>query len=111
LRPLIRLTDKLDNKEETSEAVKAASFFSNVWPKVRDLIIKGLIVRWIPRAVGGVWGWIAVVVIDYLAKPLYDYTVRKIIVAIRKIKHNQEGRKLEESKTETDFNSASDDLP
>jgi hypothetical protein len=100
-----------DNENKESEAVKAASFFSTAWPKIRDLLIKTVLVRWIPKAIGGVWGWLAVVVIDWIARPVYDYTIRKVIVAVRKIGHNKKGTELEQSKTETEFDSSSDSLP
>jgi len=105
------MSDKTEEKNEESEAVKAASVLALAWPKIRDFLIKVLLVRWIPKVVGGVWGWMAVFVLDWIAKPLYDYTIRKTIVWIRKIKNNKKGAELESSKTEAEFDSASDNLP
>lgn len=101
----------MDNKDKDSEAAFTASVFSIAWPKIRDLLIKVVLVRWIPKVVGGFWGWLAVIVIDHVARPIYDHVVMKVIVAVRKIKHNKQGRDLEQSKTETEFDRSSDDLP
>lgn len=104
--------DKKDKtSEQTSSAVKAAETLSLLWPKVREFLIRSVLVRWIPKIAGGAWGWIASFLIDWILQPVYEFTVRKFIVWIRKKKHNEQGQDLEQSKTESDFDRASDDLP
>jgi hypothetical protein len=104
--------DKKDKpSDKTSSAVKAAETLSLLWPKLRDFLIRSVLVRWIPKVVGGPWGWIASFAVDWILQPVYKYTVRRLIVWIRKKKNNERGTDLEQSKTEDDFNSSSDSLP
>lgn len=104
--------DKKDNSSSSiSSAVKAAETLKILWPKVREFLIRSVLVRWIPRLAGGAWGWIASFALDWILRPVYDFAVRKMIVWIRKKKHNEQGQKLEQSKTEDEFNHSSDNLP
>jgi hypothetical protein len=104
--------DKKDKTEDqTTPAVKAAESLSILWPKVREFLIRSVLIRWIPRVAGGFWGWIATFAIDWILQPVYEFTVRKLIVWIRKKKNNEQGRKLEQSKTEDEFDHSSDNLP
>ncbi len=104
--------DKKDkNSDKTSSAVKAAESLSLLWPKVREFLIRSILIRWIPKIAGGAWGWIASFIIDWVLQPVYEYSIRKLVVWMRKKKHNEQGQDLEHSKTESDFDRASDSLP
>jgi hypothetical protein len=108
-------TSDKKTEEQVPPGVSWAEYLDQAWPIFRKAIIRGLLLRWIPRLFTGPWGWVTSIVVpwfvDYVLKPAYDKTARKVIVWVRKKKNNQAGTKLEESKTEADFNSASDNLP
>lgn len=105
------------NPPESQEqpAIKWAGYFALAWPKVRDSAIKFAMLKFLPRIISGPWGWVATTLltwsVDYVIKPLYDYTVRKIIVLVKKQSNNQAGKDVQNSKTEGEFDSATDNLP
>lgn len=65
-------------------------------------------------AIAGPWGWvvsnIAVPLLDRLAKPVYDFLVRKGKIIVKKVTINRDTRRLQEAQNETDFDSAADDI-
>lgn len=66
------------------------------------------------RVLGGPWGWIATEIGERLftkvLKPLYQLTLRKVRVYIKKKTFKKKGKRVEEAKNENDFDSSFDDL-
>lgn len=107
--------DNSPEEKKESAALTWAAIMAQAWPKIRDYVVKFLLLKFLPRIISGPWAWLAIPVanwiVDHVAKPLYDLTVRKVIVLIRKQKNNQAGRDVQNSKTEDDFDRTFDDLP
>lgn len=96
-------------------ALKWVDYFKLVWPTLRKSLVKLVMLRFLPRVIAGPWGWAVTTVfswsLDHVLKPIYDYSVRKVIVLVRKKENNQAGQDVQNSTTEPDFNSSVDDLP
>jgi hypothetical protein len=81
-------------------------------------LLRGQAVKFVLRKIGvaitGPWGWvisyIVVPLLDKIAKPLYDFCVRKGKVVVTRLKVKKKVRKLKESRDEDEFNSAADDI-
>lgn len=86
-----------------------------IWTTLKERLIKALLLKFLPKYVGGPIGWIASTVGGYalekLIRPGYDWITRKTIMFFKKNKNKRKADDLQNSKTEDEFNSTFDDLP
>lgn len=89
--------------------------FKAFWPTARKWLVQTLIKRYLPKLVGGVWGFLAVLVgefiLDKALKPAWNWVARKSNAMFNKIKRKPKAKRLEDANTETDFDDSFDDMP
>lgn len=85
-----------------------------IFDQVKAYLIKGALLKIFGRVIGGFWGWIATSilgkVIEKYARPLWQKIIRGTYVFFKKIKFKKNAKKLEESESESDFDTNFDNL-
>lgn len=91
------------------------SYLKSLWPVIKKYLAKTLIQKLLPRIVGGPWSWIATFfgekVVDKVVKPIWLYLTRKGYAITKRVFRRKKVGRLENAKTESDFDSSFDDLP
>lgn len=86
-----------------------------IFEKLKGRIIQFALFKIFGRVIGGFWGFVATEIggrlLDKALKPAWNWIVRKIFVKIKKTEVKKKGEKVEQAKTENDFDSSFDDLP
>ena len=85
------------------------------WPTVRTWLVKTLLKKYLPKIVSGPWGWVVTFfgekLFDKVLKPGWNWVTRKAYALTRKWKRKSKAKKLENAKTESDFDDSFDNMP
>lgn len=90
-------------------------YLKKSWPTIRTWLVKTLLKKFLPKLISGPWGWVVTFfgeyVFDKVLKPGWEYITRKGFALWRKMFNMKKAKKLENSKTENDFDRSFDDMP
>ena len=90
-------------------------YLKAAWPTVRTWLVKTLLKKYLPKLISGPWGWIVTFfgekIFDKVIKPGWNWIMRKGYALTRKWKRKPKARRLENARTESDFDSSVDDMP
>ena len=97
---------------------KTKTFFQLVkklWPSIRTWVVKFFLKKIAPKIAGGPIGYVIAMVgekvFDRFIKPYWDKLSAKLYATYNKFKRKKRVKKLENAKTEDEFDSAYDDMP
>jgi len=86
-----------------------------LWPVARDQLVKFLLLKFLPKAVSGPWGWLVVWIGEKAAnkilKPAWNWIMRKGYALTRKWKRKPKATRLENADNESDFDDSVDNMP
>lgn len=86
-----------------------------IWTLISGLFKKELIKKFFGAAIGGLKGFLVSLFLDKLlnklAKPTYDYLIRKGMIYKKKKEVKEKVEKLEGADNENDFNDSFDNIP
>lgn len=107
----------MPEKEDNPLLTRLRSFFTKekvlVW--LKELLKKEAVKRILGTAVGGFKLFLFLTAFNYVWKkfigPGVKYSFRKIKTFFNSIKYTKKAKRLEDAKTEDEFDSAVDDLP
>lgn len=90
-------------------------YLKSIWPVVRTWLVKTLLKKYLPKLISGPWGWIVTIfgekLFDKAIKPAWNWLNRKAYAITQKWKRKPKAKRLENAKTENEFDDSFDDMP